>query len=138
MDDLKLQLTELVEQVESHFGRNKTEKMSRAEFAKFRDDILKEVPNMDELTKTHPFYAAVGFLGKIEYDDCEEIKAFSEKPSAALLAKLREKKAIRVASTARPSWDHLVKSNETALLTILALCYLAYKNPVVKNALKKS
>ena len=133
--NLKRQLLELVEQVSAFLGRG-TSTQAYNSFKEHREALLKQIPEMGELLKTQPVYGAIAFLGKFQFEECPDLLDLEKGSSPEKLANLLGTNAIKVAVSANPAWEFLLKHDKEVLCTILALCFIARKNPTIKRALK--
>ena len=137
--DYQDQFDQMVENVGSFFGRDKIESAARRDFIKYRDEVLVEVPTMDaDLLKTQPYSAAIGFLGKVQFEDGPALKEFKKDPTAVSLTRLRKSQGLRMADSAIGSWEFLDKGHPVAALAVIVLSSMAIKNAKVKHALKPS
>ncbi len=136
MDEIQLkgQFAELGEQVDSFFTR-RTEDQGKAALKEHRDQVLAQIPQMDGILREYPMYGAIGFLGKFQFTDCPEVNALAKASSAKALEAIRAKKALKLADSARPAWDHLLEKDPEALCAIVALCFLASKKKAIINRL---
>ena len=130
------QFEQMMETLKAFFDREMTLNMCRDEFRAYREESLRGVPAMDEaLLKEHPYYAALGFLGHIQFVDGAEFKAFLKSPTAGTLAALRAAKALTMNPTAGPIWVALLAAHPEAALAAVALCAMGTKNADVAKAL---
>lgn len=131
----KEQFQELTQLIDSFFTR-KTEGEGKVLFKENRDQLLNSFSSIPlEVLQNFPAYGAMGFLGKFQFEDCPETKALNTQSSASMLEGIRAKKAVKLAESARPAWDFLLKADSEVACAILALCYKAHNNKTITNRL---
>ena len=137
MTSLEDQFSQMVETVDGFFGRDQTPNQARKTFLKYRDESLQSVPSLDPaLLRELPYYAALGFLGRVQFVDCPALDQFKAKPSQESLTKLRAAKALRMPPSADESWNFLSASHPEAALPVISLCAMGIRNKVIENALQ--
>ena len=136
MSSLAAQFEELVQSVEGYFSRNDPPKIARANFLRYRDDVLASISGMDEEFITqNPELVAGGFIDQFQFKPCAELKNFTQSPTALSFAALKAAKAIQITEEAKVAWTHLFKYPEAAIV-VVALCAMSEKNPVFLKVLK--
>ena len=135
MEEIQSILDELKEQVGTFFSR-KVKKEGLVDFAKHRQEMLEKIPLMDEVIDDYPVYGVIAFLGKFKFDiSCQATRLLVENPTRENLEKLREKKKVKLAESAREGWFYLYEKKPDTLAVIVATCFVASLDDEITNCL---
>lgn len=126
--------SEFQEQISEFFNRAKSQSEGEAALAKHCNEMLQQLPDLLPLLKDYPAYGAMAFYGKMQVVDKKLITTLASRKASAkeAIEILREKKALRVAATAKSGWDLLLSKDLSALWGIIQLNATAPK-PVVPS-----
>lgn len=125
--------TEFNEQISGFFRREPSQAEAKKKLAAHCSEMMAQLPRMLAILPEFPVFAAVAFHGKFDWVDKNCIKSLAAKntPAAAALQAIREKKALRVAASAKPGWDCLLKEAPGPLWMAIQLNLAGWTNPKI-------
>ena len=118
--------SEFEEQI-SEFFRSRNQAEGEQALARHCNEMLKQLPDLLPLLKDYLVYGAMAFYGKMQILDKRLIASLAgcNTPAREAIQTLREKKALRIAASAKSGWDLLLEKNQEALWGIIQLNALA-------------
>ncbi len=108
---------EFDEQISLFFDRAKSKAEGEKQLIKHCNEMLEQLPQMLPLLAEYPAYGAMAFYGKMQVGDRKLIDqlASNRTPAEEAIAKVREKKALKIAASAKAGWDFLLQNDQSAL-----------------------
>lgn len=127
---------EFNEQISGFFRREPSQAEAKKKLAAHCNEMMTQIPAMLPVLTDYPVYAAVAFHGRFDWVDKNCIKSLiakKAKPADALQI-IREKKALRIAASAKAGWDLLLKDAPGPLWMAIQLNLAGWTNPKLGGA----
>ena len=120
---------EFNEQITLFFDRAKSKAEGEKQLIKHCNEMLEQLPQMLPLLAEYPAYGAMAFYGKMQVGDRKLINQLASKrtPAEEAIATIREKKALKIAASAKAGWDFLLQNDQSALWGAIQLNSLTPK-----------
>jgi hypothetical protein len=120
---------EFNEQITLFFDRAKSKAEGEKQLVKHCNEMLEQLPQMLPLLAEYPAYGAMAFYGKMQVGDRKLITqlAANRTPAEVAIATVREKKALKIAASAKAGWDFLLQNDQSALWGAIQLNSLTPK-----------
>ena len=105
------------EQITLFFDRAKSKAEGEKQLIKHCNEMLEQLPQMLPLLAEYPAYGAMAFYGKMQVGDRKLISRLvaNRTPAKEAIATVREKKALKIAASAKAGWDFLLQNDQSAL-----------------------